>query len=87
MLSSLAFSLVLLTPGHIEYGASFSDLKTCEAEVQRLRPQLKGTNTTVVCMPVNTVTDQNVDRHIDEMFAMMNRMRERMEKQGTDQVK
>jgi hypothetical protein len=87
MLSSLAFSLVLLTSGHVEHGANFSDLKSCEAEVQRLRSQLKGTNTTVVCMPVNTVTHQNVDRHIDEMFAMMNRMRERIEKSGTDQVK
>lgn len=78
ILSNLAFSLVLIAPGTIEYTAQFPDLKACEAEVQRLTPQLKDSGSIVACMPVNTVSHENIDRHLDDMLTMLRRMRERM---------
>ena len=78
MLSSLAFSLVLITSGTVQYAAEFRNLAACEAEVQRLRPQLKDSGVAVACMPVNSVTHQDIDQQLDSMLSMMRRMRERM---------
>lgn len=79
MLSNVAFSLVLITSGTVEHTAHYKDLRACEAEVQRLRPQLGGTGVIVACMPMNSVSHQDIDQQMDSMLSMMRRMRERME--------
>ena len=85
MLSNLAFSLVLITSGTVEYTAHYKDLKACEAQVQRLRPQLDGTGVIVACMPMNSVTHQDINQQLDAMMDMMRRMREGMEQNFPDQ--